>query len=530
MAAAAYLRVSSGLQKERGSIKTQESAVREWAEQRNLDLVQIYRDEAKSGTLRFEERPGSASLLADASRGAFDTVVVFALDRLGRDGNDMQPVMLSAMQQLLSRGVQVQCVTADIDTTTPDGRFKLRIESALSAHEREKLLDRSKQGMRRKAREGGWLGGGVPYGYRVEGERGDATLRFSLVEVAPGTGLSESEIVRKIFGWAAEGLSCPAIADRLNARGTAPGMRPKDGSQRGIRTRKTAKRWLPGRVNRILRNPIYKGTHTFEFADGTRVERSFPALVSSEEWDAAQETQRQNRMIGGAAGAKRLYLLRGKIKCAACGTAYVGQSFMDSGGIRRCYYTVNRDRWRRARSGECPHKIIHGEWLEELVWSDIDAMLQNPGALAEEVEAYFTETDGTAAELAEERKQLEATLEIKKAERARVVAGLRRGVLTDDEADRELAEVAAETAVIQDQLEELDTRLVGAQEAASRGATVAGLLAGYRDLDLDDETRMEIVGALLEGIEVHTTLVEGQKQQRFEITYLFEAPSLSPTR
>ena len=169
MRAAAYLRVSSGLQKERGSIKTQESAVREWAKQHDIELLQIYQDEAKSGTLRFEERPGSAALLADASRGNFDTVVVFALDRLGRDGSDMQPVMLSAMQQLLSRGVQVQAVTAEIDTTTADGRFKIRIDAALSAHEREKLLFRSAQGMRRKAREGGWLGGPVPYGYRAEG-------------------------------------------------------------------------------------------------------------------------------------------------------------------------------------------------------------------------------------------------------------------------------------------------------------------------------------------------------------------------
>ncbi len=209
---------------------------------------------------------------------------------------------------------------------------------------------------------------------------------------------------------------------------------------------------------------------------------------------------------------------------------YVGQAFDDTGGIRRQYYNISRDRWRRGHTGECVHKAIRAEWLEELVWADIDAMLQNPGALAEEVEAYFTETDDTAEQLADERKKLDGALEAKKAERARVVAGLRRGVLSEEEADRELAEVAKETTAIQDQLEELDTRLVNAQEAASRGATVAGLLAGYRDLDLDDETRMEIVGALLEGIEVHTTLVEGQKQQRFEITYLFEAPSLSPTR
>src|SRR6266568_1641159 len=71
----------------------------------------------------------------------------------------------------------------------------------------------------RLAREGIWLGGIVPYGYRVMGKGRDSHLVIS-EQVIPGLVLSEADIVCLIFYMTVEeGKSCFAIADYLNALG-----------------------------------------------------------------------------------------------------------------------------------------------------------------------------------------------------------------------------------------------------------------------------------------------------------------------
>ena len=67
-------------------------------------------------------------------------------------------------------------------------------QSAIGRLERENTLQRSRDATIRLAREGTWLGGIVPYGYRIEGKDRDARLRIAH-EVDPDTGMSEAQVV-----------------------------------------------------------------------------------------------------------------------------------------------------------------------------------------------------------------------------------------------------------------------------------------------------------------------------------------------
>jgi len=50
--------------------------------------------------------------------------------------------------------------------------------SGLAAHERDMIRERSISGTERLAHGEPWLGGVVPYGYRIEGERSTAQCSF----------------------------------------------------------------------------------------------------------------------------------------------------------------------------------------------------------------------------------------------------------------------------------------------------------------------------------------------------------------
>jgi DNA invertase Pin-like site-specific DNA recombinase len=76
--AAIYLRVSTADQ----HCETQLHDLRALAQQRGLQIVAQYSDVGVSGTRA--RRPGLDQMMADARRGKFDVVLVWACDRLAR--------------------------------------------------------------------------------------------------------------------------------------------------------------------------------------------------------------------------------------------------------------------------------------------------------------------------------------------------------------------------------------------------------------------------------------------------------------
>jgi len=100
-------------------------------------------------------------------------MLVFKLDRLGRDTR----LILNSVDVLEKCGVRVRSGTEEFDTQSARGRLMLTMLSGFAAHEREQIRERSMAGTNRKAAEGAWLGGIIPFGYRKEGTKGRGAAR-----------------------------------------------------------------------------------------------------------------------------------------------------------------------------------------------------------------------------------------------------------------------------------------------------------------------------------------------------------------
>jgi site-specific DNA recombinase len=319
MPVALYLRVSTEEQRERQSIATQRELAERYCALHQLQVSAVYADDGVSGIVALHQRPAGARILPEARLRRFDQLLVYKLDRLGRETR----LTLEAVAELELCGVRVKSLTEDFDTATASGRLMLTLLSGFAAHEREVIRERSLAGSQRVAERGGLLGGTVPYGYRKEGSQRGAKLVLSEEPVAP-LDISEAEVIRRIYRLAAEEQqSCPRIADYLNALGV-PCAYVRDGLRR--KGRSTTGCWRAGRVRNLLISTVYKGQHLYgkrsRNPQRAAVSRAVPALVSEAVWQQAQETLQHNIRFAPR-HCRHAYLLRGLVKCGLCGLTYI---------------------------------------------------------------------------------------------------------------------------------------------------------------------------------------------------------------
>ena len=145
--AALYMRVSTLDQHP----ETQLLDLRQMAARRGLDIVHEYTDRI-SGTKA--KRPGLDAMMADARRGRFDVVLVWASDRIARSVKHF----LDVLDELNRLKIEYVSFRENIDTGGPLGRAIVIIIGAVAELERNLIIERVRAGMRRARLEGQHIG------------------------------------------------------------------------------------------------------------------------------------------------------------------------------------------------------------------------------------------------------------------------------------------------------------------------------------------------------------------------------------
>ena len=154
-----------------------------------------YVDRGVSGSK--DRRPALDRLVRAATRREFDVLVVWRLDRLGRNLRHL----VTLLDELQAIGVSFVSLGEGIDCTTPAGRLQLHVLAALAEFEKARIAERVAAGLARARRNGTKLG-------RPEKHVSERVL-------APVRGLSVREASRRL------GVS-PATAHRWLSHKTPP--------------------------------------------------------------------------------------------------------------------------------------------------------------------------------------------------------------------------------------------------------------------------------------------------------------------
>lgn len=110
--------------------------------------------ETVSGSVEAMTRPAFRALV-EHSLESGDLLVVLKLDRLGRDAIDVQ----KTISMLLDRGVQLRSLDLpNVELTSAEGRLMLQVFSAFSEFERNRIRERTQEGLSRAKAKGVRLG------------------------------------------------------------------------------------------------------------------------------------------------------------------------------------------------------------------------------------------------------------------------------------------------------------------------------------------------------------------------------------
>jgi site-specific DNA recombinase len=403
--AAIYARVSSEQQAEEGTIDSQVAALRERVEADGLNLTEelTFIDEGYSGANLI--RPGLEQLRDVVALKGLERLYVHSPDRLARR-YAYQVLLMDEFQQA---GVEVVFLNRELGRN-PEDELLLQVQGMIAEYERAKILERSRRGKRYAARSGDVaVLSGAPYGYHyVSKQEGGGQASYQVVP-------DEARVVQQIFHWVGrEQCSLREVCRRLQ--------------KAGVRTRSGKTVWDRSVVWAMLKNPAYKGQAAFgKTKQGPMKPRLRPqrhcqehpkraksvATMSPEEWvlipvpalvdealfDAVQAQLQENRQRTRQGKRGVRYLLQGLLVCAQCRYAYYGKAISNTAakGKKRdyAYYRcIGSDAYRFGGERICDNLQVRTDRLDQYVWEEVCALLQEPERLSQEYQRRLQSPDG----------------------------------------------------------------------------------------------------------------------------------------
>jgi len=202
MACYSYSRVSTLAQVNEGeSLGAQKRRIEGYAQMIDRTVTEHFVEEGVSGSVPFFERPAGKRLREIAQPG--DVVITTKLDRCFRSADDA----LFVLRTFKEIGVALHMMDLGGDVTG-NGISKLvfTILSAVAEQERDRIRERISDVKRDQKARGRYLGGAVPFGFKVEDGQ--------LVEDE-----REQRAIANIHALRGEGRSLRAIADALRGEG-----------------------------------------------------------------------------------------------------------------------------------------------------------------------------------------------------------------------------------------------------------------------------------------------------------------------
>ncbi|HFM9557964.1 TPA: recombinase family protein, partial [Streptococcus pneumoniae] len=285
---AIYVRVSTTNQVEEGySIDEQKDKLSSYCDIKDWNVYKVYTDGGFSGSNT--DRPALESLIKDAKKRKFDTVLVYKLDRLSRSQKDTLHLIEDVF---IKNGIEFLSLQENFDTSTPFGKAMIGLLSVFAQLEREQIKERMQLGKIGRAKAGkSMMWAKTSYGYDYHRETGTITIN-------PAQALA----IKFIFESYLRGRSITKLRDDLNEK--YPKHVPW--SYRAVRT--------------ILDNPVYCGFNQYK---GEIYPGNHESIISKEEYDKTQsELKIRQRTAAENVNPRPFqakYILSGIAQCGYCG-------------------------------------------------------------------------------------------------------------------------------------------------------------------------------------------------------------------
>lgn len=286
---------------ENQKMETQLSSAKELLKKYQCELIGKYLDKGVSARKKdIDNRDGIKKLLADAYLEKYDFVVVYNHDRLARSPKEHFKIRRTMKEE------NIPIVISSTENLYDSGDIIVNlIYDGMSKFEIDNTRIRTRDTMRKIAKEGKWGGGLAPIGYRYVVHEG----RFIQID-------EEIMIVRKIFELYSRNEGFKSIAAQLES-----------GSYR-------CKNWDKNKVKYVVTNPFYAGyislyrtkdsNHQSIIDDRDKwiMEKSdlIEPVISINDWEACWDMyQKRKKLEIAPKHYQTSFILGGYVYCKKCG-------------------------------------------------------------------------------------------------------------------------------------------------------------------------------------------------------------------
>ncbi|WP_340018365.1 recombinase family protein [Paenibacillus sp. FSL H3-0457] len=365
--AAIYVRVSTTKESQKFSPEHQRMDCEEKARQLSLKVREEYIYVDRDSGTSIIGRPSIQTLIEDAKKGYFKTILFSSLSRFSRDTYDSL-----GLKRILVDKLKLRVISLDenYDSQVDHDEFKFQIFSAVNQKLSEQISISSRRGIRQSGMKGNYLGTIAPLGY-------DKIKIDDRKTIVPN---DRASLVQLIFDmYVNQKMGEKAITKYLN-KGNIPSYR---GGKWGVTS-----------VERILTNEIYTGRNVFNkftvikvyndinnMSDRSRKlvkrdkelweesdKQTHEAIISEELFRKAQEVRLKRG--GGKRGGVRnkVNVFAGIIKCKHCQSSL---NIVTSNGKKNTYrYLVCSKRRRQGETGCDNHnRIPYDDFKDALIQS-----------------------------------------------------------------------------------------------------------------------------------------------------------------
>ena len=352
-----FLRVSS----EKQQLASQELVARRMAhsdEYSDADILPPIQYKESASKLDEEDRKGLQDLYKILEeRNDIDAVYVTELSRLSR-----KPKVLYAIRDfLIERKIQLVCGSPQfrlLDENKKQDSHSIVVFAIFGAFAEQEIIEKKERfarGKEQKALEGSYVGGNIPFGYKI-GKNKKIEIDYIDEE---GIICGNARIVQLIYNLYENGYSQPKLSKELTRRGY-------DLVQ-------------IGRINHILSNVCYTGELREESVlivkdkvngkkkESKRYARVYPQIISREQFDRCRKIAESNNL--NISKTKKVYYAEHLMRCVSCG------SYLSASGSKNSYHCYCAYKpegiWNQVyySKKKCDNKLsISINMLDSLLW------------------------------------------------------------------------------------------------------------------------------------------------------------------
>ena len=442
----------------------------------------VFEDEGHSGATLV--RPALEALRDLVAQGCVDVVLVYSPDRLARKFA-YQALLL---EEFARAGVRAEFVKGPRGDS-PEDQLLVQFQGMFAEYEKAQLMERYRRGKAHRARCGSVnVLGGAPFGYRYIPKTADSGASYEIVD-------HEAVIAAELFRrYTDDGASIADLTRWLTSE--------------NVPTRTGKARWDRSVVWGMLRNPAYAGTAVFgktqvlqespglnrrarlegrsvprasKTVDRPReewIEIPVPAIVTAETFGRAAQRLADNKRYA-ARNTKVPSLLQGLAACSACGYGYYRTSTRTTNKKIYYYRCLGSDDYRYEGGRVCGNQPVRADYLDEVVWDHITALLADPALIRGEISKRLAAAR-TSDPVTSQRKRLQAALAKATASITAMIEAFSEQLVTIDELRARMPHLRARETGLRGQLDALDAQAADRDAYLKLADDLEGFLAQLR--------------------------------------------------